>query len=140
VTVGERDIFFSNNPGPRMAIRYAAADTIQVMHLDGAAWAEENGPWKLGKGKSSSPNLSVIGNRLCAAWCERVGAKANVLMALRGRDGTWKTPFPVATEDSALTNLIMPRESPPNFVPVAWAAGDREHVKVRRIPIGEIEK
>lgn len=57
------------------------------------------------------------------------------MLARRGPDGDWGNPFVVA-KDEPLENLVMPRSSPPNFVPLAWAPADGKArwVKKLRVP------
>lgn len=140
VTCGETEVFFSNRPGGRMAMSYATADVIRLTRYDGKAWSEDKGPWKACTGKLASPNLSVINDQLCAAWCEQFEGKYRLQIALRGKDGAWKKPFTAAVEEKALTNLIMPRNAPPNFVPIAWATTDKTWVKTLRVPIEKLNQ
>ena len=108
---------------------------VKMMHFNGKEWSEDKGPWKISKGSVSAPNLSIVNDQLCAAWSEKRGEKYVILVALRKKDGTWGKVFTAAEEDKALTNLIMPRTSPPNFLPIAWATQAKTFVKVLRIPV-----
>jgi hypothetical protein len=140
VTLGGKEVFFSNAPGGRTRLAFIAAADAAVMRWDGAKWREEPGPWKKATGKVTSPNLTVIGERLCAAWCER-GAKGDrVVLALRRADGSWGKPFEAAAGESKLENLVAPRVSPPNFVPLAWSPAHHRWVKVLRVPVEELTR
>ncbi len=135
VTVGEKDVFVSNAPGARTRLAFIAAADAVVMRWDGEKWNEEPGAWKKASGKVTSPNLSVSGKRLYAAWCER-GAEGDIVkVSLRKADGSWTPAFTAASGESKLENLVVPRISPPNFLPLAWSPAHHKWVKVLRVPL-----
>jgi hypothetical protein len=138
VGVGGREVYFSSPVGPRMGLRFQDKEAVKVMRWAGEGWTVENGPWTGAAGKISAPNLTVMAGRLCAAWCERGGGGDRVLLAVREAGGGWGRPFQAAEEQPPLENLVVPRSSPPNFVPLAWAPANRKWVKVLRAPAARL--
>ncbi len=140
VRVSDKALYFSNAPGPRTRLVFIPAASAVVMRWDGKQWSEEPGPWKKAAGKIASPNLSVTGKRLCAAWCERGSKGDRVMMALRKANGSWSKPFEAACGEGQIENLVVPRISPPNFVPLAWSPKHHKWVKVLRVPVEKLGK
>ncbi|MFH1023787.1 MAG: hypothetical protein V1809_10425, partial [Planctomycetota bacterium] len=57
-----------------------------------------------------------------------------IRLSKRKPDGIWTAPFQVVEESEALENLVMPRSSPPNFIPLAWSPVSGKWVKTLRVP------
>jgi len=120
-----------------------------VARWDGSDWKQEKVP-----GIVSYPGLlTVSGDKLVLVGVDTPMRRKKkyadtILMSVRGKDGTWSEAKVVSAERAKISNIAVPLESPPNFVPVAWTAPfkpkERENddkkmmnkwIKVLKVPV-----
>lgn len=120
-----------------------------VLHYRDGVWTRE-----LPEAPASLCRLCVAGDKtvvLIAAFPLPGGkSRGNIRLTApvvfrawqRGPDGRWTGPRELAREEEPLpldetwAGFVVPRYSPPNFVPIAWANGG-SWVKVLRAPVQE---